>query len=323
MIEYRSFHNADPPHVLHLWQTCGLGRGAASGLTADQFDDLTFAQPYFDRKGLILATEDCRVIGYVHAGFGPQQHHRSICCDEGVICAVMVHPDYRRRGIGRQLVELAEGYLKQAGVRSIHAGASSPCDPFYFGLYGGTQPSGFLESDQSARPFFEAIGYQPVARHLVLQRRLRETTDPVGLRLITIRRATKLVSLESAEVKPWWWQTRPGRLDTVEMGLIPKTGGEAFASVTVVGLDLFIPRWQIRSIGFLDLQVPESHRGQGYEQALIVEVCRRLKEEMIGLAEVHIPAENTQLLSIYQSAGFKEVDAGLVYRRDQVPPLTT
>jgi ribosomal protein S18 acetylase RimI-like enzyme len=315
LIEYRRFRNTDPPHVLRLWHSCGLGRGAALGLSADQFDDLVFAQPYFDPKGLILACDGTNVVGYVHAGFGIDPAQARLCHDHGVVCAVMVDPDYRRQGIGRRLVELAEEYLRGAGAATMQAGPAWPCDPFYFGIYGGSQPAGFLESDADAKPFFERLGYRPVSRHLVLQRKIRETSDPVGLRLLTIRRATQLVVIEPGTPRPWWWQTRTGRLDTIDLGLVPKSGGEPFAVVTLVGLDLYIPRWQVRPIGLLDLHVAETHRGQGYDQALLVEVCRRVRDEMVGLAEAHAPSEDHDLIAVCHSAGFKEVDAGVVYRK--------
>jgi ribosomal protein S18 acetylase RimI-like enzyme len=284
-------------------------------LSADQFDDLVFAQPYFDRNGLILACDDGNPVGFVHAGFGADVAEQELCREHGVICAVMVDPEYRRQGIGRRLVELAEAYLRESGATTIQAGPAWPCDPFYFGIYGGSQPAGFLESDLDARPFFERLGYRAEERHIVLQRRIRETTDPVGLRLLTIRRATQLVAMCTEAPRPWWWQTRTGRLDTIDLGLVPKSGGEPFAAVTIVSLDLYIPRWQARPIGLIDLKVAEEYRDQGYDQALIVEVCRRLRDEMVGLAEAHAPEADRNLIAVYQSAGFNEIDAGAVYRK--------
>lgn len=314
MIEYRTFRNADPPEILRLWQTSGLGRGAATGITADQFDDLTFAQPYFDPRGLILACEGSKVVGYVHAGFGADASQQCLCPNEGTICAVIVDPAYRRQGIGRQLVELAENYLQSAGAKTVHAGPAAPCDPFYFGLYGGSQPAGFLESDANAAPFFQKLGFAPAARHLVLQRRMSDS-DPVGLRLMSIRRATQLAAIDPQPPRPWWWQTRAGRLDTLHLALVSKSSGEPLAQVSVVGLDLYIPRWQVRPIGLIDLHVPEKYRRKGYGQAMLVEVCRRLREEMVGLAEAHASVDDAVSLAVLRSAGFKEVDAGVVYRR--------
>ncbi|MGC4089153.1 MAG: GNAT family N-acetyltransferase [Polyangiaceae bacterium] len=315
MIEYRSFRNSDPPHILRLWQNSGLGRGAASGLSADQFDDLTFAQPYFDPQGLIVACDADEIVGYVHAGFGATAAEDCLCRNAGVICAVIVAPESRRQGVGRRLVELAENYLRQAGATSIHAGAAAPCDPFYFGLYGGSQPAGFLQSDAAAGPFFERLGYQPDTRHLVWQRQIGTVPDPVGMRLMSIRRATQLAALDPQPRKPWWWQTRPGRLDTVHLGLMPKAGGAPLAEVTVVGLDLYIPRWQVRPIGLMELKVSDKYQRKGYGQALIVEVCRRMREEMVGLAEAHARSDDHGALAVLKSAGFKEVDVGVVYRK--------
>jgi hypothetical protein len=69
VIEFRPFHNSDPPHLSKLWRDCLLGRGAASGLRCDAFETLNFAQPYFEPQGLILATDEGKVVGMVHAGF--------------------------------------------------------------------------------------------------------------------------------------------------------------------------------------------------------------------------------------------------------------
>ncbi len=314
MIEYRRFRNSDPPHVRRLWQTCDLGRGAAQDFDSDALETVVFSQPYFDRNGLILACDGGKVVGYVHAGFAAVDDGNRIGSDAGVIAAVMVSPAYRRRGIGRELVRRAETYLRERGATSIRAGQADPCDPFYVGLYGGSQPAGFLESDPDAAPFFAALDYQPEARRLIYQRSLEAKGEPVSLRLMTVRKSTKL-SVPPATQKNWWWQTRTGRLDTVALALVPKAGGGApVAQVTVVALDYYLPCWQQRSIGLVDLYVPEEHRRKGYAQALLVEVCRRVKAELITLVEAHVDETNVAGMQTLTSAGFMQVDAGVVYR---------
>ena len=101
------------------------------------------------------------------AGFGATDDESGLSLDTGVICVVMVRPDHRRKGIGRELVTRAERYLEAAGATSVFAGPAPRRDPFYVGLYGGSQPSGFLESDPDAAPFFATLGYEPVERHAV------------------------------------------------------------------------------------------------------------------------------------------------------------
>jgi GNAT superfamily N-acetyltransferase len=314
VVDYRPFHNSDPPELRRLWHECGLGRGAATDFDADVIETVVFAQPYFDPNGLIVAVDDGTPVGFVHAGFGPAASGAMLDKRTGVICVVMVAPSYRHRGIGRELMARAEAYVRALGAETIFAGGAAPNDPFYFGLYGGSQPAGFLDSDPLAAPFLAATGYQPVTRHIVLQRSLVEKSDPIGLRLMGVRRATKL-GTAPCESRPWWWQTRPGRLDSIDFALLPKSGGEPVASVTVLGLDFYIPRWQQRAIGFIDLQVPEPLRKKGYGQALLVEVCKRIRDEMITLAEAHVVEGDIAAATVFESAGFHPVDAGVVYRR--------
>jgi len=321
VVEYRRFRNSDPPELLRLWHQAGLGRGAASGFDADILETVVFSQPYFDPHGLILAVIDGQPVGFVHAGFGPNAEETDIDPRTGVICAVMVTPAVRRRGIGRELLRRAEAYLQSRGATSVFAGPAAPYDPFYFGIYGGSQPAGFLLSDPFADPFFRAHGYAEQRRRVIMQRSLQDRGGPGGLRLLAIRRSSKLCGPEVCQTPTWWWSTRPGRLDTLELALLPKSGGTPYACVTVVGLDFYVGTWQERSIGLLDLKVPEDCRRKGYGQAILVEVCRRIREEMISLAEAHADSTDTAALGVLTAAGFTPVDTGIIYRKELGPQV--
>ena len=169
MVSYRTFRNSDPPHLVRLWHACQLGRGAADGFRCDSLEGTTLSKTYFDPQGLITAWDDDegKLVGFAHAGFGSAKDEKSLDRSIGVICVVMVHPEYRRRGIGRELMQRAEKYLNERGSTSIRAGACPPHDPFYVGLYGGVKPAGFLESDSLASPFVESLGYQEIDRRAV------------------------------------------------------------------------------------------------------------------------------------------------------------
>ena len=313
MIQYRHFHNTDPPHITKLWRDGLLGRGAAGGLRCDAFETLNYAQPYFDPKGLILATDDDKVVGLAHAGFGTNDTETGLMLESGVICTVLVHPQYRRQGIGSELVHRAEDYMKDRGANNIFAGPAEPLDPFYFGLYGGSQPSGFLLSDPDADKFFRSIGYEQFERHAIFQRDISQQSDPVNMRLVGIRRKMQLAIAHPRDEMSWWWITRFGRLDSVRFQLVPKDRGDAVAEVTVLGLDLYLEKWQERAIGLTDLKVEEDQRRRGYGQALLLEVCRRMREEMVTRVEAHASETNEGAIAVLQSAGFERVDTGIVY----------
>lgn len=314
VIEYRHFQNTDPPHILRLWHECQLGRGAAIGLHCDEFDELVFAQTYFDPTGLIVACSDGQVVGFSHAGFGANQDRSGLSTDEGVICVVMVHPSMRRQGIGRELVRRAEQYLRGKGSQRIFAGPAEPRDPFYCGIYGGSQSAGFLQSDPAAAPFFEKLGYVACESHVIFQRSLGVgVADPVGVRLVNVRRTTRLSSLNQ-DPKSWWWQTRYGRLDAMHLALVPRSGGGPLARICVIGLDRYVNTWQTRGIGLLGLYVTEANRQKGYGQALLVEVCRRVRDDMVQLAEAHAQKSDAGAIAVLESSGFQQIDVGHVYR---------
>lgn len=306
---------------MRLWNESGLGRGAAQAISCDEFDSLVIAQPYFDPAGMILATTDHnRVIGFVHAGFGPNETKTHLSKKTGVICAIIVDPAFRRQGIGRELVRRAEEYLRKAGAETILGGGAPPRDPFYCGLYGGSEPAGFLESDAAASPFFQAVGYAPIERHLVFQRQLGPGGPEVMcVRLLNAKRQSRLAAAAAYEPKDWWWSTRVGRLDSMHLGLLPKAGGNLLAKVCVVGLDLYMTGWRMRAIGICGLQVSEPQRRKGYGQLLLDEVCRRVREDMIQLAEAHANESDAASVAVIKSAGFQQVDAGVVFRKIEEP----
>lgn len=87
------------------------------------------------------------------------------------------------------------------------------------------------------------------------------------------------------------------------------------ARVCVVGLDMYMNAWKMRAIGICDLQVTEQQRRKGYGQLLLDEVCRRVRADMIQLAEGHTLETDAGGLAVLKSAGFHQVDAGVVYKK--------
>ena len=315
MTEFRAFHNTDPPHLLKLWHAAGLGRGAAECLSIDAFEVLIFSQPYFDPEGLIVAIENNEVVGFLLSGFGPNSEGSALDYSQGVICAAIVHPDYRRQGIGREMVSRAEAYLKSKGATQIFAGSSGLRSPFLSGLYGGTRPSGFLVSDAAAAPFIESIGYQPVESTRIYQRDLLGQKSPIKFHLVNLRRKMQLTISDDYQAPNWWWLTRLGRLETLHFELVPKSGEAAVASATVVGLDLYIPKWEERVIGLTDVFFREDQRGKGYGQILLLEIARRLQDELITKLEMHIEESNVVACQVAEAVGYAQVDTGIVYQR--------
>ncbi len=315
LIEYRSFQNFDPPGIWKLWCEGRMGRGAALPRSMDAFEDANYGQPYFDPAGLVVALDAGRIVGLVHSGFAATTDRTQLDRTTGVICAVLVHPEYRRRGIGTELIRQAEAYLGEQSVTKLLAGPARGLDPFYYGLYGGCRPSGFLLSDPTSHLFFEKLGYVEAERHAVFDRDLTIARDPTSLRSVTIRRQTELVTLDTSDAPNWWWFTHLGRTDSIRYCLKMKRTGESIATVNVTPLEHYQDAWSTRSVGIVDMRVADAYRSQGYGQSLLIEVVRRLRQDQFQRAEIHAPETSPMAIRVLANAGFTRIDTGIVYRR--------
>ena len=314
MVEYRPFRNGDPPAILSLWNGSGLGRGAAQSITHDAFDLAVYCQPWFDRRGLVVAVEEGSIVGFAHGGPASTADGSGVDRGVGVLCAVVVRPDCRRRGIGCGLVEAVESHLRAEGATTLRAGPTRGHDPFYFGIYGGARPTGFLASDAAAAPFLAALGYQPLAATGVFQRDLSQGRDPTNFRIVSIRRKSILDIAETPANPTYWWYTHHARFDTVRFRLLSKIGtSEEYASLTVIGLDCYLASWDERAVGLTDLLVREDLRGKGYGQTLVIEVIRRLRQELVTRVEMSVPDGAVDVQKVVDACGFTPVDTGVAY----------
>ncbi len=314
-MQYRSYQNTDPPKLHQLWHSCGLGRNAAEGFSCDVFELFSCSLPYFDRYGLILALDGLRVVGFVHAGFAPNSAETDIDQRQGIVSALMVHPDYRRQKVGTELVRLAEEYLRSKGAESVEAGGGLNRNGFYCGIYGGLEPSGFCNTSAAWREFFGSCGYAPGSETFVFRRDLLQTRDPVNAKLLRHRRRLNLVITDRPSDESWWWFARFGHLDSLRFELQEKADAKVVASGQIIGMDLFIPKWGVRSVGIRDVFVPESERRHGYAQALVLEICKRLRGEAVQLVEAHVDSEDTPVIELFVSAKFELNDRLVTFRK--------
>jgi len=319
VITYRTFKNSDPPRLLQLWGKSDLGRGAALGFSCDALDMFVLSQPFFDPRGIILAFEGELPVGFIHAGFGANATGTGLDHTVGVICAVMVRPEYRRQGIGTELVRQAEVYLQSRGTSRFFAGESGTHNPFYLGLYGGSESVGFLESDPLAALFFQKLGYLPMEQHLLFRRDISQANDPFDPRFLQIRRKAQLAIIDRPLDSTWWWMTRMGRFDSISFVLVPTGSNDILAQVTCWGMDLQSAGWRQRTVGLHGLFVPEKERKKAYAKTLLVEVMRRMREEMVTHVDLSARADDLAGVALCRKLGFEQIDTGVVYGKTPPP----
>ena len=315
-MRFRPFSNADPPQLARLWTAQPASRGMAQRVNAQLLEAYVFAKPYFERQGLTVAEDDSgRIVGFAHGGFGPNALHNNVCTELGVTCMVMVAPDFQDSPLGGQLIERTEAYLRGRGARVLYGGGVYPLNPFYLGLYGGSELPGILASDGQRLRLFEQQGYSVIDRCVVLQRDMSVSRLPVDRRLMTLKRHFRVQMDGLTRAADWWDSCSMPPGEPMRFEVVPTTGGPAYGSVRFWIMEPLSATWGALSVGMTNLAVDAAHRRQGLAMFLNCEALRQLQLNGVSIVEVQTMESNIAALSLYKKLGFVEVDRGLVLRK--------
>jgi ribosomal protein S18 acetylase RimI-like enzyme len=304
-------------------------------LTFALLNDFVLSKLYFDRRGLIVATDDeaplrssaspgrpspaldrgPRPIGFVHAAFGPNADGSQLSTERGVICMLLVEPHPRRAEVERELLARAETYLRARGARMLYAGGLRPLDPFYLGLYGGSELPGFLDSGPLIEQVLVAEGYQPVERTLVYQAQLAAIRPVVDRTQLQIRRQMDIQAVFDPPLASWWEACVTSCIDRTRFELHLRQGGPALAAVTYWLMEAFSMSWGAYSVGMLDLEVDPSWRRRGLATFLLSESMRYLYQQGVTLVEAHTPAGDEPAVNLLRKLGYVQVDSGTMFAK--------
>ncbi len=315
MIHYRTFRNDDPPALVAIWNEVFTGRGAAALRGASPLEYFVFAKPYFDPRGLILAVDDRTPVAFVHAGFGPDATQKALDRTAGVTCLFGVRPTYRRQGLGTELLNQAEEYLREQGAKTLHVGGLPPLNPFYLGLLGGSDTAGILDSDSLAGPFLRRRGYEPRAATFVFQRRLNKHFNVADARFAGLRRRFDVRAVLRSKTGTWWQECVLGPLELLDFHVVDRATGTSVARVGAWEMQGFSQRWNVPSVGLMDLEVHPDHRRQGIARFLLTQVLRQVQEQYFEIVEMHAPDDNQAAVELLRGLAFEQVDTGRRYTK--------
>lgn len=318
MTEFRTFRNADPPLIADLWRRSTDTRGFGKLAGSENLELALFSKLYFDPKGLILAFDGKTPIGMCHAGFGSDESQQHLDTSMGVVCMLMVDPHYRRRGIGSELFQRAREYLRGGGAQVIYAGALHPLNPFYLGLYGGSEMPGVLESDVPMTRFVFKHGFVPADTCLVFHLLVEEMEQMPDARIPLLRRQVKLTVESWPSSLSWWQACTMGWAPTLRYDMLDRSTEEPIGSALVWEMETHGRAWRIPSVGVTHVHIAESRRRSGYGVLLLHSIIKHLQDQNIGLVEIQTMLRNAAARNLYGKLGFRQVDRGHVYR-ESVP----
>ena len=312
MVNYRTFRNTDPPRLVEVWNQAFPGRGAVTLRNSTPLERFVLAKPYFDPAGLILADEGDQCVGFVHSavvdpGAGPKQ---------GVICMLGIRPSHRGRGIGQELLRRSEEYLLGRGAEIFLAGGYDRSNPFYFGIYGGANCPGFLQSNPEAEEFFLKVGYRIHQTILVLQRPLDQEIRVADARFGPLRNQFHIRMCSPRRLKDWWQECTVGVVEPLEFLLEYKATGALKARALAWEMEGFSARWGWPAVGVIDFEVASTSRRLGLGKYFLTAILRQLQEQYFQTVEVQIDESNKLAIDFLSPLGFEQVDLGRVYAKD-------
>jgi ribosomal protein S18 acetylase RimI-like enzyme len=315
LVQFRPFRNTDPPQLAEVWRSQTAQRGLMQPMSVVVLERFVFSKPIFDRHGLIVAVEGDKVVGFVHAGFGPTPDQSTLSTELGVTCALMLRAE-TDPAVAAELFARSEQYLRSRGCKVLFGGGNYPLSPFYYGLYGGSEFSGVLDSDARLQSAFREHGYQEARRSQVLQRDLAMFRPVVDRQQMQIRRHTTFETTADPPTTTWWEACIFEPFDRTQFLLRPRDGGAPVATVNFWTMETMAGAWGVHAVGLVGLQVTAPRQRQGLAKYLLGEAFRHLHNQGFAMAEVHVAGDNAAALALFGNLGFERADQSVLYRKD-------
>jgi GNAT superfamily N-acetyltransferase len=317
LIRYRSFENRDPPGLAEIWRTQRPIRGRMQAVTPQLLEEHVLAKPWFDRHGLIVACEGARPVGFVHAGFGADAGHRDLETSQGTTCLLLVSPHSDRANIAAELMAASESYLRGKGAQRLYAGSQFPLNPFYLGMYGGSDTAGVLASNIGWCQLLNVSGYRPKVQRVLAGRPLAGFRPPIDRQQMQLRRKFKVLGPHDVLPDNWWDAGVWSMHEWTRFDLALAGGGEPIVSATFWDVEPLARSWGVQTVGLARLDDTPEARAEGLTTFLLAEVLRQFQASGYAHFEAQAAAEDESLRAIFQQLGLAEYDQGALWAKGE------
>lgn len=284
-------------------------------MSAALWEEYVLSKTYFDAEGLIVATDGARPIGFVHAGFGPNEQGDQLDRTHGVISRLLCGPHADHGAVMNELLSAGEHYLLHRGARDVSVGNGDPLGPFYLGLYGSSLQVGVLQSDPAQLEFYCRHDYEPSGERIVLQKPLSGYRCPVDRDQVKHRKLYEVSENHDPLGQTWWEACTTSHLERNSFQLTPKCGGVPVAAAVTAHLQPLGCAWGVQTAGFESVTALSEAWHNGTALLLIAEATKALQCQGVMLMEAVVDDVASPLAQILATLGFKEVDRGVVLKK--------
>ena len=317
MISFRRFKNTDPPALADVWNESHPARSAYPIRTPAVLERWIFSKPYFDADGLIVAVDDAdngKVVGYVLAGFGPNEELTALDYSQGVICSLGIRPSVQRHRRGPRSRPQGGGIPDHSRRHDSPSRAALALLSVRLRHLRRHQRAGLPRLRRRRRPVLQVARLRTRRHHLRLPQEARCAVGGLRYPLRALGERYETQVLRAAGVPSWWHDCVWGTLEPVEFRLLDKLSNNFLAARAVVWeLEGYGWRWGFPSAGVIDIQVRQDLRKMGLAKLLMSQILRFLQDQFFGICELHAADDQPALVSLCRSVGMEQVDVGTTY----------
>ena len=316
MINMRNYRPADLPALVDLINEADHVDDAGFAITPTVLAFRLEGPGVAPDENLFLAEVDGRMVGYVLL------HQRREESVHRIGVVGIVHPQWRRRGIGTALMRRAEE--RAAMLRRDK--------PLFLEVGAREKVAGV---DQLAL----AMGLQPVRYFFYMQcpnlDALPEPVLPPGMAIRTVRLPEDAGSLRiayndgfsdhwgyvpaTAEQFRHWFASS---LFCADDTLLAVTADGQIAGICIVEFPQMDPEMKKTNPPLIDdLAVPHAFRRQGIGRAMLLAGMQRIRAQGFPAAALAVDVDNpNRALRLYESVGFAVKSRTIMYRKELGPP---
>ena len=284
-------------------------------MSAQLLEQFVFSKPYFDPAGLIVALSEGRRVGFVHAGFGPNDEGTALATEIGTTYLLMLEGGVNDPALADELLSRSEAYLRERGATVLYGGGIRPLNGFYLGLYGGSELPGVLDTDPVLGDACRRNGYRQIDRVMILRRNLSDFRPPLSRQQRQLRHTVASGESYCPPTTNWWQASTTGAFEQLDFYVQAVDTSQLLGRVSFWDVEPLSTGWGVATAGMFDLEVTADSRRKGLATFLLAEAFNRLKNRGIVMVEAQTMQGNTPALAMYEKLGFETVGHGDVFRK--------
>jgi len=276
--------------------------------------------PDFYKKALILNHTD-KIGGFILANTAKRES-KWYTPDKGYISLIMIHPEFRRRGFGKALVEEALNFLKKKGGREIEIGFN----PLTF------WPGIDLNWDEAIL-FFKKLGFKEKKTSVSMVANLKTLKVPgeilekerrLNREKIFIRPYLKddreiLLNFVKKNFSYEWYEEVRSKIEKVKVGFTgygldfntlydPESVLVVLKKEKIIGFSIFSKNFEKKGLGhFGPVGIQRDFQGKGIGVVLLFKTLKEMKNKRIVRADLWTDYKGYQARHYYPKAGFRIV----------------